>query len=141
MRLSVGTRLGPYEIVALIGAGGMGEVYRARDTRLDRNVAIKVLPASLSSQPASLERFRREARAASALNHPNICALSWRGAEALPSGVTMSPADLRQLPGLAKSGKRASPRSDGRPIRLRPAGGTKQPLQDSTSELQLSRLG
>ena len=75
MVLSVGTRLGPYEIVALIGGGGMGEVYRAKDTRLDRTVAIKVLPANLSSQPASLERFRREARAASALNHPNICAL------------------------------------------------------------------
>ena len=75
MVLSVGTRLGPYEIVAPIGAGGMGEVYRAKDTRLDRTVAIKVLPASLSSQPESLERFRREARAASALNHPNICAL------------------------------------------------------------------
>src|SRR5438876_434420 len=69
MRLSVGTRLGPYEIVALIGAGGMGEVYRAKDTRLDRTVAIKVLPASLSAQPSSMQRFRREARAASALNH------------------------------------------------------------------------
>src|SRR5215813_6819844 len=75
MRLSVGTRLGPYEIVALIGAGGMGEVYRAKDTRLDRTVAIKVLPPNLSAAPSSMQRFGREARAASALNHPNICAL------------------------------------------------------------------
>jgi len=75
MALSAGTRLGPYEILAILGTGGMGEVYRAKDTRLDRIVAIKVLPASLSAEPLSLERLRREARAASALNHPNICAL------------------------------------------------------------------
>jgi serine/threonine protein kinase len=75
MALSAGTRLGPYEILALVGAGGMGEVYRAKDTRLDRIVAIKVLPAGLSSAPESLERFKREARAVSALNHPNICSL------------------------------------------------------------------
>jgi serine/threonine protein kinase/tetratricopeptide (TPR) repeat protein len=67
-----GTRLGPYEIVAPIGAGGMGEVYRARDPRLGRDVAIKVLPASFSADPARLRRFEKEARAASALNHPNI---------------------------------------------------------------------
>jgi eukaryotic-like serine/threonine-protein kinase len=67
--------VGPYEIVAALGAGGMGEVYRARDTRLDRTVAIKVLPAHLSSDPGLRERFDREARAISSLNHPNICTL------------------------------------------------------------------
>lgn len=72
MALMNGTRLGPYEIVAPIGAGGMGEVYRAHDARLERNVAIKVLPASNSADPDSLRRFEQEARAASQLNHPNI---------------------------------------------------------------------
>ncbi|MDQ5871099.1 MAG: serine/threonine-protein kinase [Acidobacteriota bacterium] len=75
MSLSTGTRLGPYEIVAPIGAGGMGEVYRARDTRLERTVAVKVLPAHLSSSPESRQRFEREARTISQLSHPHICAL------------------------------------------------------------------
>ena len=72
MSLSTGQRLGPYEILAPIGAGGMGEVYRARDTRLGREVAIKVLPAELSADGDRLKRFEKEARAASSLNHPNI---------------------------------------------------------------------
>jgi eukaryotic-like serine/threonine-protein kinase len=75
MTLSTGAKLGPYEIVAPIGAGGMGEVYRARDTRLGREVAIKVLPASFASDAERLRRFEQEARAASALNHPNILAI------------------------------------------------------------------
>src|SRR5258708_38853377 len=75
MPLAAGTRLGPYEILAPIGAGGMGEVYRARDTRLDRTVAIKVLPEHLSAKPQLRERFEREARAVSSLNHPHICTL------------------------------------------------------------------
>src|ERR1700757_4744209 len=75
MALTSGTKLGPYEIVAPIGAGGMGEVYRARDTRLDRAVAVKILPAHLSSNPEARHRFEREARAISSLNHPNICTL------------------------------------------------------------------
>ena len=75
MNLESGRRLGPYEIVTLLGVGGMGEVYRARDTRLDRIVAIKVLPAHLTASSASRARFEREARAISALSHPNICAL------------------------------------------------------------------
>jgi serine/threonine protein kinase len=70
--LVAGTRLGPYEILAPIGAGGMGEVYRARDPRLGREVAVKVLPAAVSSNPERMRRFEKEARAASALNHPNI---------------------------------------------------------------------
>src|SRR5215475_11204260 len=75
MSLSAGTRLGPYEIQSPLGAGGMGEVYRARDTRLDRTVAIKVLPPHLSDKPAARDRFEREARSISSLNHPNICQL------------------------------------------------------------------
>src|SRR5580765_8325984 len=75
MPLDPGAKLGPYEILAALGAGGMGEVYRARDGRLSRDVAIKVLPAGLSSDPERLQRFEQEARAAAALNHPNILAL------------------------------------------------------------------
>jgi Tol biopolymer transport system component len=75
MALSAGTRLGPYELVAPIGAGGMGEVYRAKDTRLDRTVAVKVLPPHLSSSPESRQRFEREAKTISQLSHPHICAL------------------------------------------------------------------
>src|SRR6266568_2808566 len=75
MALSPGTRLGPYEILATAGSGGMGEVYRARDTRLDRIVAVKVLPALFSEDPIRRQRFEREARAISTLSHPHICAL------------------------------------------------------------------
>src|SRR6266566_3987814 len=72
MPLAAGTRLGPYEIVTLIGAGGMGEVYRARDTKLNREVAIKVLPDAFASDPDRLARFTREAQTLALLNHPNI---------------------------------------------------------------------
>jgi serine/threonine-protein kinase len=75
MALSAGTKLGPYEILAPIGAGGMGEVYRARDTRLERDVAVKVLPESLVEDADALERFEREAKAVAALSHPNILAI------------------------------------------------------------------
>jgi eukaryotic-like serine/threonine-protein kinase len=75
MQLASGTKLGPYEILAPLGAGGMGEVYRARDTRLGRDVAVKALPAHLSSDSEARTRFEREAKTVSALNHPNICTL------------------------------------------------------------------
>src|SRR5215467_8387008 len=75
MALALGTKLGPYEITAALGAGGMGEVYRARDKRLERTVAVKVLPAEVSANAERKQRFEREARTISALNHPNICAL------------------------------------------------------------------
>ena len=81
MTLPAGFRLGPYEIQALIGAGGMGEVYRARDTRLERTVAIKVLPANLSSEEERRQRFEREAKTISQLSHPHICALYDVGGE------------------------------------------------------------
>ena len=72
MALESGTRIGIYEIVALVGAGGMGEVYRARDTRLNRDVALKVLPQAVASDPDRLARFTREAQTLAALNHPHI---------------------------------------------------------------------
>src|SRR6202050_1552409 len=75
MALSAGTKLGPYEIQSPLGAGGMGEVYRARDTRLDRIVAIKILASHLSASPELKQRMEREARAISSLNHPHICQL------------------------------------------------------------------
>jgi eukaryotic-like serine/threonine-protein kinase len=75
MTLSAGSRLGPYEILSPLGAGGMGEVYRARDTRLDRTVAIKVLASHLSASPEVRQRFEREAKTISQLSHPHICAL------------------------------------------------------------------
>src|SRR5437588_2750424 len=82
MALQAGQRLGPYEIIAPLGAGGMGEVYRARDSRLERMVAIKVLNPALASNADLKARFEREARAISSLNHPNICVLHDIGNEA-----------------------------------------------------------
>jgi len=75
MALTSGMKLGPYDIQSLLGAGGMGEVYRAHDSRLNRTVAIKVLPASFSADRDRLQRFAQEARAAAALNHPNILSI------------------------------------------------------------------
>jgi serine/threonine protein kinase len=75
MPFASGARLGPYEIVSPLGVGGMGEVYKARDTRLDRTVAIKVLPSAVAGDPDFRARFEREARAIAALDHPHICAL------------------------------------------------------------------
>jgi len=75
MALTSGTKLGPYEIQSALGAGGMGEVYRARDARLDRDVAIRVLPTNVSSDSSLKQRLDREAKAVSKLSHPHICAL------------------------------------------------------------------
>src|SRR6266540_3282076 len=82
MTLPAGARLGPYEILSPIGAGGMGEVYRARDSRLGRDVAIKIPPEHLARDPAALARFEREARAVAALTHPNILDIHDFGNEA-----------------------------------------------------------
>ena len=89
MALTPGTRLGPYEILSALGAGGMGEVYRARDTRLDRDVAIKVLPETLAADPQFRERFEREARAISQLTHPHICTLYDIGRQDLTDFLVM----------------------------------------------------
>src|ERR1700674_4597401 len=75
MPIALGTRFGPYEIISAAGAGGMGEVYRAKDTRLDRLVALKVLPPELAHNPEKRQRFEREARSISTLSHPHICTL------------------------------------------------------------------
>src|SRR6516225_6225917 len=75
MPLNPGNKLGPYEVVSALGAGGMGEVYRARDMRLGRDVAIKILPKEMSADPVRKQRFEREAKTISGLNHPNICVL------------------------------------------------------------------
>ena len=81
MPIAAGSRLGPYEILGPVGAGGMGEIYRARDSRLGRDVALKVLPAEHASDPGRARRFQHEARAVAALNHPNILALYDTGTE------------------------------------------------------------
>jgi hypothetical protein len=82
MRLAPGTRLGPYQILAPLGAGGMGEVYRARDSRLGRDVAVKTLPERLSNDPQALARFMREIRVVAALSHPNLLSIFDTGTEA-----------------------------------------------------------
>ncbi len=75
MALTSGTRLGPYEVLSPLAAGGMGEVYRARDTKLDRDVALKVLPAAFASDAERMARFEREAKVLASLNHPNIASI------------------------------------------------------------------
>jgi serine/threonine protein kinase len=108
-----GTRLGPYEILALIGAGGMGEVYKALDTRLDRAVAIKVLPKSFASDADRLRRFEIEAKAAGALNHPNILVVHDIGSD---GGFPYLVSELLEGESLASRLKRESSASSGRSI-------------------------
>ncbi|OFW15662.1 MAG: hypothetical protein A3H29_18405 [Acidobacteria bacterium RIFCSPLOWO2_02_FULL_67_21] len=117
MSLGPGTRLGPYEIQSALGAGGMGEVYRARDTRLGRDVAVKVLPATASTDPERLRRFEQEARAAAALSHPNILAVydigrhpSTGSGQAVPYIVSelLSGSSLRERIGQTGGGARSS---------------------------------
>src|SRR5450631_1239143 len=102
MPISPGTRLGAYEVLAPLGAGGMGEVYRGRDTRLGREVALKVLPEALAQDRERLSRFEQEARAASALNHPNIVTIHEIGREGDAAFIAMELVDgktLRELEG------------------------------------------
>jgi len=98
LSLSSGTRLGPYEIVSPIGAGGMGEVYRARDPRLDRDVAVKVLPEAVAGDPEALARFEREAKSVAALSHPNILAIHDVGRE---GGISFAVTELLEGESLA----------------------------------------
>ena len=107
MTLSAGARLGPYEILAPLGAGGMGEVYRARDERLGRDVAIKVLPAELAENAERLKRFEKEARSASALNHPNIVTVYDIGSTDGTSWIAMERVDGETLREAARG--RAAP--------------------------------
>ncbi len=100
MALEPGTTLGPYEILSPIGAGGMGEVYRGRDTRLDRTVAIKVLPEHVAADPDLKQRFEREAKTISSLNHPHICTLYDIGGS--------SPAPSCSPPGCSERARSAS---------------------------------
>ena len=104
MGLGAGSRLGPCEIIGSIGAGGMGEVFRARDTRLDREVALKVLPTAVSADPDRLQRFEQEARATAALNHPNILVVHDIGADAGISYVVSELLDGHTLRHLLDSG-------------------------------------
>ncbi|HWN98258.1 MAG TPA: protein kinase [Blastocatellia bacterium] len=104
MRIATATRLGPYEIVSALGAGGMGEVWRARDPRLNREVAIKVLPASFANDPDRLQRFEQEARAASALNHPNIVTIHELGEVEAGRFIVMELVDGRTLRALIDEG-------------------------------------
>ncbi|HEY6064770.1 MAG TPA: protein kinase [Thermoanaerobaculia bacterium] len=104
MTLATGMRLGPYEVLGPLGAGGMGEVYRARDERLARNVALKVLPAEISADAARLERFEKEARAASSLNHPSIVTIYDIGSSGSVSYIAMELVDGRTLRDLLVSG-------------------------------------
>src|SRR5215472_15905233 len=92
-----GARLGPYEVLAPLGAGGMGEVWRARDTRLAREVAIKVLPAEVASDASRLKRFEKEARSASVLNHPNIVTIYDVGSSDGLSWIAMERIDGKTL--------------------------------------------
>ena len=96
MTLAVGAKLGPYQVVGVLGAGGMGEVYKARDTRLDRTVALKILPTEFASDPARRARFEREAKTISQLNHPHICILHDVGEADLPSRESPVPFDSAQ---------------------------------------------
>ena len=104
MTISAGTRLGPYEILAPLGAGGMGEVYRARDQKLDRDVAIKVLPHSLAADPDMLARFEREAKAVAALSHPNILSIFDFGAQGAISYAVMELLEGETLRGKLETG-------------------------------------
>ena len=114
MPLSPGTRLGPYEIAALIGSGGMGEVYKARDTKLNRDVALKVLPDLFASDPDRLARFQREAQVLASLNHPNIAQI-YGLEESRPSGPGASdPLLLRQAQDERERPRDAKPRQNQR---------------------------
>ena len=108
MTIAAGSRLGPYEILSPLGAGGMGEVYRARDTRLGREVAIKVLPSELSAEPDRLNRFEQEARSASALNHPNIVTVYDIGRSDGVSYIAMELVEGKTLRELLASGALAT---------------------------------
>ena len=121
MPLAAGTKLGPYEIADQLGAGGMGEVYRATDTRLDRTVAIKVLPEHLADRADLRERFEREAKAVSSLNHPHICTLHDIGEQDGIHYLVMEYVDGETLQQQLEKGRMRSGRASiGRETRMLP---------------------
>ena len=129
MTLAPGARLGPYQIVAPIGAGGMGEVFRARDTRLGREVAVKVLPGGAAADPERRARFEQEARSASALNHPNIVTLLDIGDADGVSFIAMEHVEgrtLRELVAGARPLRRAQDPRHRRPARRRAGQGPRR---------------
>ena len=147
MTLPAGTRLGAYEILASLGAGGMGEVYRAKDARLSREVAIKVLPAELAGDTERLARFEQEARSASALNHPNIVTIYEVGSAEGVSYIAMELVDgktLRDLvapgpiPGAAAPADRGAGR---RRPRQGARGGDRSPRPEARERHGQSRTG
>jgi hypothetical protein len=142
MLLDPGTRLGPYEIIGSIGAGGMGEVYRARDTRLDRIVAIKILPQGLAGDPAARERFEREARTISQINHSHICTLHDVGHQVLStgSGQAVDYLVLEYLEGetLASLVSGSWPDRDVRSVRLQPDRGVRSVRLQPDRDLRVS---
>jgi eukaryotic-like serine/threonine-protein kinase len=114
--VQTGVRLGPYEILSAIGAGGMGEVYRARDTKLNRDVAIKVLPDAVATDPERLARFQREAQVLAALNHPNIAHIYGLESQAGRDGEKDSLALVMELvegPTLADLVRGSAPKAQG----------------------------
>src|SRR5512139_3539860 len=113
MSLVAGTRLGPYEVLDLLGVGGMGEVYRARDPRLGRDVAVKVLPAEVGADPERLARFEREARAVAALNHPNILTVFDVGRHVASEGTATIPYVVTELLAGETLGERLKRRAPG----------------------------
>src|SRR4051812_30761652 len=133
MLFSEGTRLGPYEITAPIGAGGMGEVYKAHDTRLDRTVAIKVLPSTLVRDAHARQRFAREARAIAALSHPHICPLFDIGHQEGADYLVMEFLEVSRWPTASDAAVCRSIRRCGTPSRSRRRSPPRTPRASSTA--------
>jgi serine/threonine protein kinase len=131
MGLTSGTKLGPYEIVSPLGAGGMSEVYRARDTRLGRDVAIKVLPEDLSSNPDLKLRFEREARAISARSHPHICHLYDIGSQDGTDYLVMELLEGESLQRRLDKGRQATRRQQLLKLALTVVGNAPDPLSSA----------
>ena len=133
MTLNSGTKLGPYEVMGLMGAGGMGEVYRARDARLGREVAIKILSESFSHDPERLRRFEQEARAVAALNHPNILGLYDIGSQDGNPYLVSELLEGQSLREILKSGPVSSLRRAITPCRLLPVWRRRTKRESSTA--------